>query len=257
VARKRLGEILIEEGLIDERDLDQALKYKEQSGYRLGTSLVALRIIAEWQLTEALGKALNLAVVDLADTKPSASALAKIPSRLAERFDLIPLKVTGRGKNKQLMIAMSDPLNRSVLKRMQDVADCPIEPVLAGLSAIQRSIREHYHPTAKSKTLKGAEKIRAARKSKIQSAREMSAKVRRKTTMKRLVRDLDSIGKDTDLGLALLPSQENLGEYLLGLEIKLRALLHLMLKKKVINQKEYVQTLKHFLEAIWPDKESK
>jgi len=254
VARKRLGEILIEEGLIDERDLNQALKYKEQSGYRLGTSLVALRIIAEWQLTEALGKALNLAVVDLVEIIPSASALSKIPSRLAERFDLIPLKITGRGKNKELMIAMSDPLNRSVIKRMQDVAECPIKPVLAGLSAIQRAIREHYHPTAKSKTLKRAERIRTARISKQQSGQAVSAKVRRKTTMKRLIKELDSIGKDTQLGLALLPAQENLGEYLLNLEIKLRALLHLMLKKKVISQKEYVQTLKHFLEAIWPDK---
>jgi len=60
MARRRLGEVLIEEGLIDQSDLDEALRYKEKSGYRLGTALVALRIIAEWQLTEALSKALEI-----------------------------------------------------------------------------------------------------------------------------------------------------------------------------------------------------
>ena len=118
VAKKRLGEILLEEGLIDESDLDQALEYKEKSGYRLGTALVALRVIAEWQLTEALGKALQLPVVDLVGTPPRKSALRRIPARLAERFDLIPMRVEGSGADRQLVIAMSDPLNRSVIKRM-------------------------------------------------------------------------------------------------------------------------------------------
>ena len=75
MVKKKLGEILLEEGLIDEHDLEQALEYKEKSGYRLGTALVALRVIAEWQLTEALGKALNLPVADLVATPPKKSRL--------------------------------------------------------------------------------------------------------------------------------------------------------------------------------------
>jgi hypothetical protein len=249
MARKRLGEILMEDGLIDEDDLEEALKYKEQSGYRLGTSLVALRIIAEWQLTEALGKALQLPVVDLSSTQPSREALKRIPARLAERFDLIPLEMEGEGKDAQLLIAMSDPLNRTVLKRMQDVAGCPIRPALAGLSSIQRSIREHYHETAKSRIIKNAEKMSAARsgRMRVKSGAQL-APPSQVETMERLVSELKSMKEKGPMPVPL-PTRENLGEYLLGLEVKLRALLHLALKKKLISEREYAQTIKHFLEV--------
>jgi type IV pilus assembly protein PilB len=239
VAKKRLGEILLEEGLIDEHDLEQALEYKEKSGYRLGTALVALRVIAEWQLTEALGKALNLPVAD--STPPKKSALKKIPSRLAERFDLIPLRLEGSGSNQQLIIAMSDPLNRTVIKRMQDVAGCTIKPVLATLSAIQRAIRDHYHDAEKSKTFKDAERLH--------------------TTSKRVRPKVETM--DTNLDSSILQffeelkrvrskkmvSKEQFVEYLLALEFKIRSLLHLMLKKKLISEREYAETLKHFVDT--------
>lgn len=245
MARKRLGEILMEDGLIDEEDLSEALEYKEKSGYRLGTALVALRIIAEWQLTEALGKALNLPVADLAAVQPSPEALECIPARLAERFDLIPLQLEGKGSNRQLLIAMSDPLNRSVVRRMQDVAGCTIRPALAGLSVIQRAIREHYHGSRKSKTFKEAEKIRASR-----SGRRRKSAVRlapdRHSTMSRLTEEIEAMREPKSAPVPL-PSGVDLGDYLLGLEVKLRSLLHLMLKKKLISEQEYVKTLKHFL----------
>ncbi len=247
MARKRLGEILMEDGLIDEEDLSEALEYKEKSGYRLGTSLVALRIIAEWQLTEALGKALNLPVADLGGMQPSRDALARIPARLAERFDLIPLHLEGKGKNQQLLIAMSDPLNRSVIRRMQDVAGCTIRPALAGLSVIQRAIRENYHGSGKSKTFKDAEKIRASRgkKSRRRSGVRLAAPDRH-STMSRLTEEIKAMQAPESAPLPL-PTGMDLGDYLLGLEVKLRSLLHLMLKKGLISEHEYVKTLKHFL----------
>jgi hypothetical protein len=241
VAKKRLGEILLEEGLIDEQDLEQALEYKEKSGYRLGTALVALRVIAEWQLTEALGKALNLPVADLAANPPKKSALKKIPSRLAERFDLIPLRLEGSGSSQQLIIAMSDPLNRSVVKRMQDVAGCPIKPVLATLSAIQRAIRDHYHDAEKSKTFTEAEKLQTTHK-------RVRPKVKTLDTEwdASIIQFFEELKKVRSKKTV---SKEQFIEYLLALEFKIRSLLHLMLKKKLISEREYAETLKHFVDT--------
>jgi len=249
MAKKRLGEILMEDGLIDQADLEEALQYKEKSGYRLGTALVALRIIAEWQLTQALGKALQLPVVDLNTTTPTQAALRRIPARLAERFDLIPLKLKGKAKNRELIIAMSDPLNRSVLKRMQDVAGCPIRPALAGLSNIQRAIREHYHGTEKSKTFKDVEKMRKASKPSRGKSGVSLDPASKESTLNRLESELKQVGGKKPEPVDL-PAGIDMGDYLLGLEIKLRSLLHLMLKKKLISEREHVQTLKHFLQVV-------
>jgi type IV pilus assembly protein PilB len=241
VAKKRLGEILLEEGLIDEHDLEQALEYKEKSGYRLGTALVALRVIAEWQLTEALGKALQLPVVDLAGTPPRKSALSRIPARLAERFDLIPLRLEGSGTDQQLIIAMSDPLNRAVVKRMQDVAGCPTKPVLASLSAIQRAIRDHYHESEKSKTLTDAEKIRTTHKRARPKVQTLDTSW--DASIVQFFEELKKIRSKKRV------SKEEFVEYLLALEFKIRSLLHLMLKKKLISEREYALTLKHFVDT--------
>jgi type IV pilus assembly protein PilB len=220
MAKKRLGEILLEDGLIDEQDLAEALKYKEQSGYRLGTALVALRIIGEWQLTEALGKTLELPVVDLVSSPPTQAALRRIPARLAERFDLVPLHLEGQGKNQVLVVAMSDPLNRSVIKRMEDVVGCPVRPVLAGLSAIQRAIRTHYHGSVPSQVVAAAERMRASGRI---TTEPSSSKLR--------------------AGAHGLPTANTLQ----GLTFKFRALLFLLLKKKLITEKEFITTLRRLL----------
>lgn len=254
MARKRLGEILIEEGLIDDHDLDEALKYKEKSGYRLGTALVALRIIAEWQLTEALGKALQLPVVDLSTSPPSKEALKRIPARLAERFDLIPVSVEGKGKNRELLVAMSDPINRSVIKRMQDVAGCRVRPALAGLTSIQRAISEHYHGAETGETIRKADRYRTAETTpEIKPQRPKSFRPDPASTVSRLLEEAKALGGKSAKAPRTPPATADLGDLLLGLEYKLRAMLHLLLKKQIITEREYVECLKHFLDAASSD----
>lgn len=226
MSKKRIGEILMEEGLIDEEDLSEALKYKEQSGYKLGSALVALRIIGEWQLTEALGKALDLPVVDLAADPPSPAALRKIPPRLSERFDLIPWKIERDGKTHRLLVAMSDPLNASVVRRMSAVAEMEIKPVLAGLSSIQRAIRQNYHDAEKSRVLERAERM---------------------TSEKRRVPErgaAETFGVDSMDDATLRGSAE---ERLEILELRHRALLHLLLKKQLLTEKDYAKVLKELV----------
>jgi hypothetical protein len=251
MARKRLGEVLLEEGLIDEGDLEQALEYKEKSGYRLGTALMALRIIAEWQLTEALGKALEMPVVDLSQSTPTATALKRIPARLAERFDLIPLRMEGRGRRRKLVLAMSDPLNRPVIKRMEDVAGCPVQPVLASLSAIQRAIRRHYHGAERSRVVAKAERMRSDGEGEraideIDGVREQT----RQITLSHLRRELDSMKSAKPDDLPPPPTAEAPPEPSLALELKFRALLHLLVKKGVIEGREYTDSLKRLLDAV-------
>ena len=251
MVRKRLGDVLLEEGLIDESDLEEALQYKEKSGYRLGTALVALRIIAEWQLTEALGKSLEMPVVDLAEEGPSQAALKCIPSRLAERFDLIPLSIEGRGSQRKLVVAMSDPLNRPVVKRMQDVAGCPVRPVLASLSAIKRAIRRHYHgaegPRGSAQATKADPGGTGERV--MEHLDEMREQTRQ-ITISQLRRELEAIDDHGPSDLPPPPVGTMSPEPGLAVELRFRALLHLLLKKGVIEGRDYAESLRHMLEAF-------
>jgi hypothetical protein len=251
MARKRLGDVLLEEGLIDKNDLEEALSYKEKSGYRLGTALVALRIIAEWQLTEALGKALEMSVVDLSNITPKPSALKRIPARLAERFDLIPLAIEGSGSDRKLIVAMSDPLNRPVIKRLEDVAGCPVKPVLASLSAIQRYIRRHYHGAARSRVVADAEEMRssAGDAEVFESLAGMRAQTRQ-ITISNLRRELDEQSWSEQPDLPPPPIDVIEPEPTLALDLKFRALLHLLLKKSLIDGRDYAETLRHLIDSV-------
>ncbi len=249
MARKRLGDVLLEDGLIDEDDLKEALDYKEKSGYRLGTALVALRIIADWQLTEALGKSLEMEVVDLNETHPNQAALKCIPVRLAERFDLIPLAIEGRGSQRRLLVAMSDPLNRPVVKRMQDVAGCPVRPVLASLSSIKRAIRRFYQGepgAAKAPADAPAPDTGERAMEQLDEFREQT----RQITLSQLRRELEVIDEQGQADLPPPPVAELSAEPGLAVELKFRALLHLLLKKGVIDGRDYAESLRHMLEAF-------
>lgn len=248
MARKRLGDVLLEEGLIDEDDLKEALDYKEKSGYRLGTALVALRIIAEWQLTEALGKSLEMEVVDLTETHPNQAALKCIPVRLAERFDLIPLSIEGRGSQRKLLVAMSDPLNRPVVKRMQDVAGCPVKPVLATLSGIKRAIRRHYQ--GETGPVKAADAPAADTGERVMEQLDEFREQTRQITISQLRRELEVIDGQGPADLPPPPVAELSAEPGMAVELKFRALLHLLLKKGVIEGREYAESLRHMLEAF-------
>jgi hypothetical protein len=239
MARKRLGDVLLEQGLIDEADLQEALRYKERSGYRLGTALVALRLISDWQLAEALSQALELPLADLTKERVSREALRLIPARLAERFDLLPLRLEQGPRGPGLVLAMSDPQNQSVLRRMQDIAGLPVRPVLAALPAIQRAIQTHY------RGLTAAE---------FESAEPEPT---HEQTIHALLREAEALveppADDRAEPAATAPTPAvapPAGQRTLALEIRFRALLHLMLKKNLITGRDYAESLQHLLQAL-------
>lgn len=240
MSRKRLGEVLIDQGLIDEEDLKQALSYQEKSGYRLGTALVALRIIAEWQLTEALGKALRVEVLDLADVQPEDEALKRLPVELAERYDLIPISIdTKADRGLSLVVAMSDPLNRSNIQRIEHAAGCPIRPVLASLSAIQRAIRIHYHGAAPSQVWHETTELKASRT----AANDASAIIRG-ATLKLLRKEAE------ELKHGRIPDQSHAGlDQDLAMQLRIYALIEVLEEKGLLEKNEFASALERLVSS--------
>ena len=89
----KLGEILVDAGAVARHSLEAALEEQKISKLRLGEILQKNGCISESQLTDALGKQLNLPLISLAKYKPSPEAMKIIPEAVAQRLEIVPLAI--------------------------------------------------------------------------------------------------------------------------------------------------------------------
>ncbi|MDR1875603.1 MAG: GspE/PulE family protein [Synergistaceae bacterium] len=104
----RLGEILMQSGAIDKRQLDGALQKQKSAGGRLGEILVSGEAITEMKLAEALSTQLELPLFTLTRYQPMPEAIRAIPRNIAKRLRLVPLSIV---EEDMLLVAMADPLD--------------------------------------------------------------------------------------------------------------------------------------------------
>jgi hypothetical protein len=144
MARKKLGEILLERGLIDNDQLNSALAYQRQWGHRLGVALVAKGFITEGMLIKVLGETLGLPTVDLSKVTFDSSATRLVSYNTCENNDLIPISLEETRGARILTLAMADPMNMTIIDEIEFTTGCKIRPVLSTISAINSAVRKYY-----------------------------------------------------------------------------------------------------------------
>jgi hypothetical protein len=143
--KKRLGEILMERGLIDGDQLNAALGHQRQWGMRLGTALVAKGFVAEGVLTRVLSESLGFPMVDLSRVVIDPKVIALVPRRTCEAHDVLPVGVKEEpGRRKVLFLAMADPLNATVIDEIAFTNDCVVKPAIAQISSLEQAVRRYY-----------------------------------------------------------------------------------------------------------------
>lgn len=143
--RRRLGESLLERGLITEAQLMDALELQQRRGLRLGNALVALGFLSEDALLAVLGQELRLEVVDVSEAEPSKDTLRLVRARLALEHQVLPLEVREAGGGPRVLrLAMADPGDLRVIDELSFAAGAIIEPVLARPSAIAQAVVRCY-----------------------------------------------------------------------------------------------------------------
>lgn len=143
--KKRLGEILLEAGIINESQLQQALEYQQMWGQRLGSALVAKGFLSEEMLMRVLGSTLNMPIVDISRIRVPADIVRIVPSKLAEKYDVVPIALESKGGGRQtLIIAMADPLNIEAVDQLKFTTGYNIRPVLSTITGIAEALRKYY-----------------------------------------------------------------------------------------------------------------
>ncbi|MBS1148474.1 MAG: gspE3 [Myxococcaceae bacterium] len=144
MARKRLGELLLERGAVTQPQLDACLAAQKQTQQRLGVLLVQKGYLTEELLCSALSEALGIALVKL-DQPPDWSAVHMLRPRFCEQNDLFPYGLDRRGERKQLLVAMADPLNTPAIQQIEFTTGLTVGVRLAALSEIRGAILRYYH----------------------------------------------------------------------------------------------------------------
>ena len=126
IARKKLGEILVEGGLLTQKQLDQALPFQKKSTLKLGQFLVREGIVSETQIVELLSNQLKLEKY-----RPDKHILDMelsnlVPSEIAHRYGVAPLQKSGM----LLTVAMMDPLDITALDAVEVFTNIEVEAVI-------------------------------------------------------------------------------------------------------------------------------
>ncbi len=139
-ATDRIGELLIREELITRDQLAKALDDARGSGHRVGVSLVKLGFVGEEDLTRALAKQYGVPAVDLGRVKLDPKILRLIPSELALKQLVLPLRRVGR----TLTVAMANPTDLGVIDDLKFITRFEIEPVVAGEFTLRKLLDREY-----------------------------------------------------------------------------------------------------------------
>ncbi|MEM6860636.1 MAG: hypothetical protein AAGD10_04635 [Myxococcota bacterium] len=140
--RMRLGELLMQRGLITAEMLGEALQVQRRRGLRLGTALVRLGRITEQQLVRALSERLQVPLADV--QRPDPDALGAVSARFASEHELLPIRLRTERGRRVLTVAMSDPTDVQTIDELGFMANARIEVTLATPNAIDRAIRAEW-----------------------------------------------------------------------------------------------------------------
>jgi type IV pilus assembly protein PilB len=138
--KKRLGEMLVEAGLLTEEKLKQALVDQKKAGLKLGQYLTRQGIVNEQQIIDLLSQQLNIQKYH-PDNFPLDISLAHyIPIEIAQKSQVAPLKKKGR----LLTIAIVDPLDINTLDSIEVLANAEVEPVICSEREVNQIINSCY-----------------------------------------------------------------------------------------------------------------
>lgn len=143
-AKAKLGELLVEAGVIDAAQLQSALGEQRKWGRPLGMTLVRMGFLDEDTLIQTLAAQLKLPVVKLAGKRVNRELLERVPRDMAEKHRCIPLLLNDEGGQKVLYLAMEDPCDLDVLDQIGFRLDVKVKPVLVAPSELSEAIERHY-----------------------------------------------------------------------------------------------------------------
>jgi len=128
----RLGDLLVEKGLISDEQLQHALGEQKKLGRKLGGTLVELGMIDENSLLNLLASQLNIPLIDINNYNYSNEAAKLLPESIARRYRALVLE----DRDKDYLVAMADPTDIYALDEIQSKLSKPVSQAIVRETAL-------------------------------------------------------------------------------------------------------------------------
>ncbi len=144
MAADRLGELLVRNKLIDDKQLAKALEEQRGSGGRLGASLVKLGFLQEEDLAAFLSRQYGVPSINLNEFEIDQGVIQLISSDVVQKYQLVPVNRAGA----TLIVAMADPSNIFAIDDIKFMTGYNVEVVVASETCIKGAIDKYYDQSA-------------------------------------------------------------------------------------------------------------
>ena len=140
ILSNQLGELLSERGIINEAQLEKALKIQKEKGGLIGQILVMLSYAKEEEIAQALTVQYGFPYLPLENYEINTEAIKLIPENVAIQYNLIAID-----KIADLMtIAMSNPLNVQAVEDIELITKCKVQVFVSTMTDINNAIKKYY-----------------------------------------------------------------------------------------------------------------
>ncbi|WP_421683796.1 Flp pilus assembly complex ATPase component TadA [Stutzerimonas urumqiensis] len=147
----RIGDLLIQAGLITDTQLQLALQEQKRTGSKLGRTVVDLGFIDEGRLLKALSEQLQIPFIELKHYKLDNNLTQSLPEAVARRFRVIILSRQGDG----LLVGMTDPLDLFAQDEMERLLKKRIHPAVVRESELLAMLDQVYRRTSQIASIAG------------------------------------------------------------------------------------------------------
>ncbi|MDH3797647.1 MAG: ATPase, T2SS/T4P/T4SS family [Desulfobacterales bacterium] len=138
--RKKLGEILVEGGLLTQKQLKEALPFQKKSHLKLGQFLVREGILIENQIVELVSNQLRLEKYRPENYTIDMDLANLLPADIAHKYQAAPLQKNGL----LLSIAMVDPLDINALDAIELYTNCEVEAIICSEQHLNNLLTSLY-----------------------------------------------------------------------------------------------------------------
>ncbi|GLR72236.1 GspE/PulE family protein [Agaribacter marinus] len=139
----RLGDLLVQNALISDEQLQQALAEQRQSGRKLGATLIAMKLVTEPQLLGLLSQHLKVPLIDLDNHHVNPNAVRLLPEIQARRYRALVIE----DKGDKLLVGMSDPADINALDELSAKLAKPIDVAVVSETQLFSAYENFYRKT--------------------------------------------------------------------------------------------------------------
>ena len=138
--QRKIGQILVDLGYLNDDQLWDILEEQKQSSGLLGQVAVRMGMVTEDQVTEALAEQWGMPVINLAETNIPPQVLEIVPETMAEIYKIMPVSM----RDDTLTVAMADPQNVAALDDLRNFLGHEVRGAVSSLADVEEAITRYY-----------------------------------------------------------------------------------------------------------------